>query len=155
MHRVSLAAFAAVLAFVPCGASAATADDPCVTVSKADAAKALGTPVVSQKASAAGPSRSCTFRGSAPLHSVVITAFRYDTPADAHARFGPMIAQTAAMGEPALPAPGIGDEAKTIFSTAYARKGSAIYVFNVFGHRGPELTARAATLAKATLAHVH
>ena len=155
MKRASLAAIVAVLAVAPCGAAAATPDDPCATVATSDAAKALGTAVVSRKAGAAGPSRSCAFHGGGPLQSIVVTTFRYTTPADAHAAFTSMIAQTAAMGSPALPAPGIGDEAKAIFSTIYARKGTALYVFNIFGHRGPELTARAAGLAKTTLAHVH
>lgn len=136
-------------------AGAATPPNPCTTVAKADAAKALGAPVTGVKAGTAGPSASCTFRGPRLMQAVVVTAFRYDSPADANARFGDMVKQTAAaMSAPAAKLNGIGDDAVAIFSSVYTRKGPYIYVFNVFGQRNPALTARAGALAKATMARI-
>ena len=56
---------------------------------------------------------------------------------------------------PAVKVNGVGDEAVSINSNVYARKGSDALVFNIFGVRGPPLTARAAALARHTLAHLH
>jgi hypothetical protein len=134
-------------------AQAGTAPDPCVTVGKADAAKALGAPVSWTKPMTAGPSRSCSFHAAAPLQLVVVTAFGWDSPPEAKARFRAMVEQTAsAFGAAPVALHGVGDEAVTISSNVYARKGTAGYVFNVSGARTPALTARAVALAKATLA---
>jgi hypothetical protein len=153
-------AAAAVAAVIPAAAGsaawAATPSDPCRVVSKADAAKALGTPVSSVKATTMGPSKNCAFHGSKPVQSVVVTAFRSDSVDEARARFSDLVKQTAsAFSSSPAKLSGVGDEAVTIASNVYARKGTEAYVFNVFGTRGPALTARAVALAKATLAHLH
>jgi len=143
-----------VLAGAP--AQAADPPDPCALVSKADAAKAIGSPVTSVKGQTAGPSRSCSFRGTKLLQSVVVTAFRYASPAEAHARFIDTVKQTAsAASAPATKLNGVGDEAVSIISNVYVRKGAVALVVNIFGVRGPQLTARAAALAKQTVAHLH
>ena len=144
-----------VLASAPAGA-AAEPPDPCALVAKADAATAIGSPVTSVKAMTAGPSRSCSFHGTKLLESVVVTAFRYGSPGEAHTRFIDIVKQTAkAAAAPATKLNGVGDEAVSIISNVYVRKGAVALVFNIFGVRGPALTARAATLAKRTLAHLH
>ena len=136
--------------------AAAEPPDPCALVAKADAAAAIGIPITSVKGMTAGPSRSCSFRGTKLLQSVVITTFRYRSPAEAHARFIDIVKQTAsAAGAKATKLNGVGDEAVSIISNVYVRKGTAALVFNIFGVRGPPLTARAVTLAKRTLAHLH
>ncbi len=155
--RPALAAIAVVLlAAAGSAAYAATPPDPCAVVAKADAAAALGTPVKSAKAETMGPSKSCAFHGAKLFQSVVVTAFRSDSVAEARARFNDLVKQTASAfsAKPAKVA-GVGDEAVTIASNVYARKGTEAYVFNVFGTRGPALTARAVALAKKTLARVH
>ncbi|HEV2642218.1 MAG TPA: hypothetical protein VGT98_05910 [Candidatus Elarobacter sp.] len=130
--------------------------DPCILVSKADAAKAMGSPIVSVKGLTAGPSRSCSFHGAKPLQAVVVTAFRYGSAREAHTRFIDIVKQTAsAAATPAAKLNGVGDEAVSINSNVYVRKGSDALVFNIFGIRGPPLTARAVALAKHTLAHLH
>jgi hypothetical protein len=144
-----------VLASAPAGA-AAEPPDPCALVAKADAATAVGSPIASVKAMTAGPSRSCSFHGTKPLQSVVVTTFRYGSPGEAHARFIDIVKQTAsAAGAPATKLSGVGDEAVSIISNVYVRKGTAALVFNIFGVRGPTLTARAVALAKHTLARLH
>ena len=150
-----LVAASSLLAISPASA-AAEPPDPCEIVSKADAATAIGVPITSVKGMTAGPSRSCSFHGSKLLQSVVVTAFRYRSPAEAHARFIDIVKQTAsASGTPATKLNGVGDEAVSIISNVYVRKGTTALVFNIFGVRGPPLTARAVTLAKRTLAHLH
>jgi hypothetical protein len=143
------------LASTPAGASEEP-PDPCALVSKTDAAAAIGSPVASVKAMTAGPSRSCSFHGTKLLQSVVVTAFRYRSPSEAHTRFIEIVKQTAtAAAAPATKLGGVGDEAVSINSNVYVRKGTAALVFNIFGVRGPSVTARAVTLAKRTLAHLH
>jgi hypothetical protein len=138
-----------------CAASAATPRDPCAAVAKADAAKALGAPVTSTKPTTMGPSRSCAFHGTKPFQSVVVTAFRSDSVPEARARFSDLVKQTAsAFSSAPAKLSGVGDEAVTISSNVYARKGTEAYVFNLFGARGPALTARAVALAKATLSRI-
>jgi hypothetical protein len=150
-----LVAVSALLAGAPAGA-AAEPPDPCALVSKADAAKAIGSPIVSVKGMTAGPSRSCSFHGTKLLESVVVTAFRYGSPAEAHTRFIDIVKQTAsAAAQPATKLNGVGDEAVSIRSNVYVRKGAVAVVFNIFGVRGPALTARAVALAKRTLTHLH
>ena len=145
----------ALVASVPTSA-AAEPPDPCILVSKADAAKAIGSPIISVKAMTAGPSRSCSFHGTKLLESVVVTAFRYGSPAEAHTRFIEIVKQTAgAAAQPATKLSGVGDEAVSIMSNVYVRKGTAALVFNIFGVRGPTLTARAIALAKHTLTRLH
>jgi hypothetical protein len=151
----SAVALASSLTLLPLPAPAAVADDPCTTVTRADAAAAIGTPVVSIRPRTAGPSRSCSFAGTASLAHAVVTAFRSDSPALAHAQYTTMIAQTTAIAGPAQSVAGVGDEAAVINSSVYARKGASVYVFHLFGRRGAALTARARTLAVATLNHVH
>lgn len=157
--RPSLAAALAVALFcllpaVP--ARAGDAPDPCATVTKEDAAKAIGSPVSSVKPMTVGPSRSCSFHGAKPLQGAVVTAFRWDSPAEARARFGDMVKQSASeFGAAPAKLDGAGDEAVTISANVYARKGTAAYVFNVFGARTPALAARTVALAKATMARVH
>ena len=130
--------------------------DPCALVAKAAAAAAIGSPITSVKGMTAGPSRSCSFHGTKPLQAVVVTAFRYGSPAEAHTRFIDIVKQTAsAAATPAAKLHGVGDEAVSINSNVYVRKGSDALVFNIFGIRGPPLTARAVALAKHTLAHLH
>jgi hypothetical protein len=149
-----LVAVSAVLGGAPAGA-AAEPPDPCALVSKADAAKAIGSPITTVKAMSAGPSRSCSFHGTKLLESVVVTAFRYASPAEAHTRFIDIVKQTAtAASQPATKVSGVGDEAVSIMSNVYVRKGAAALVFNIFGVRGPALTARAVALAKRTVAHL-
>ncbi len=144
----------ALLSSVPARA-AAEPPDPCALVSKADAATAIGSPIASVKPVTAGPSRSCSFHGTKPLQSVVVTAFRYGSPAEAHTRFIDIVKQTAsAASQPATKLNGVGDEAVSIMSNVYVRKGTAALVFNIFGVRGPMLTARAVALAKRTLPHL-
>ena len=147
---------AAALAAAAAGpAAAAEPRDPCRVVSKADAARALGAAVTGVKATTMGPSKSCAFRGPRPLQSVVVTAFRSDSVPEARARFADLIKQTAsAFSAQPKKLAGVGDEAVTIASNVYARKGTEAYVFNVFGARGPALTARAVELAKETLEHI-
>jgi hypothetical protein len=143
----------ALLASAP--ARAAEPPDPCALVSKHDASTALGSPVTSVAGTEAGPSRSCSFHGTKPLQSVVVTAFRYASPREAHARFIDIVKQTAsAAAAPAAKLKGVGDEAVEIGSNVYARKGTDALVFNIFGERGPPLTARAVALAKHTLTHL-
>jgi hypothetical protein len=145
----------AILAGAPARA-AAEPPDPCALVSKADAATAIGSPITSVKGMTAGPSRGCSFHGAKPLQSVVVTAFRYSSPAEAHTRFIDIVKQTAsAAAQPATKLNGVGDEAVSIMSNVYVRKGTAALVFNIFGVRGPTLTARAIALAKHTLARLH
>ena len=130
--------------------------DPCALVSKADAAAAIGSPITSVKGMTAGPSRSCSFHGAKSLQSVVVTAFRYGSPGEAHTRFIDIVKQTASAAKtPATKLTGVGDEAVSINSNVYVRKGSDALVFNIFGIRGPSLTARAVALAKHTLARLH
>ncbi|MDQ6941204.1 MAG: hypothetical protein M3169_01655 [Candidatus Eremiobacteraeota bacterium] len=149
-----LVAASSLLASAPAGA-AADPPDPCALVTKADAAAAIGAPIASVKAMTAGPSRSCSFHGAKSLQSVVVTAFRYASPAEAHTRFIDIVKQTAsAASAPATKLNGVGDEAVSIISNVYARKGTAALVFNIFGVRGPPLTARAVALARHTLAHL-
>jgi hypothetical protein len=149
-----LAGVYALLASAPAGA-AAEPPDPCALVSKADAAKAIGSPIMSVKGQTAGPSRSCSFHGAKLLQSVVVTAFRYDSPAEAHTRFIDIVKQTATSASaPATKVNGVGDEAVSIISNVYVRKGAVALVFNIFGVRGPTLTAHAVALAKHTLAHL-
>ena len=151
----ALAFACSLLAGAPARA-AAEPPDPCALVAKADAAKAVGSAITSVRAMTAGPSRSCSFHGTKPLQSVVVTAFRYDSPAQAHARFIDIVKQTASVAAaPATKLRGVGDEAVAINSSVYVRKGTVALVFNIFGFRGPPLTARAVTLAKHTLAHLH
>ena len=142
------------LASAPAGA-AAEPPDPCALVAKADAATAIGSPITSVKAMTAGPSRSCSFHGTKLLQSVVVTAFRFRSPAEAHTRFIDIVKQTAHdAGTAAAKLNGVGDEAVSIISNVYVRKGSAALVFNIFGVRGPSLTARAIVLAKHTVARL-
>jgi hypothetical protein len=151
----ALAVTAMLLAGAPARADAEP-PDPCALVSKADAAAAIGSPIVSVKGITAGPSRSCSFHGAKPLQSVVVTAFRYGSPGEAHTRFIDIVKQTAsAASAPAAKLNGVGDEAVSIISNVYVRKGTTALVFNIFGVRGPALTARAVALAKHTLAHLH
>ena len=151
----ALAVASLLLARAPAGA-AAEPPDPCALVSKADAATAIGSPIISVKATTAGPSRGCSFHGTKPLQSVVVTAFRYRSPGEAHTRFIDIVKQTAsAAAAPATKLNGVGDEAVSINSNVYVRKGTAALVFNIFGVRGPLLTARAVTLAKRSMAHLH
>jgi hypothetical protein len=151
--RTALAVALLVLAFTP--ARAAEPPDPCALVSKADAAAAVGSPITTVSGMPAGPSRSCSFHGTKPLQSVVVTAFRYTSPGEAHTRFIDIVKQTAsAAAAAAVKLHGVGDEAVQINSNVYARKGTAALVFNVFGVRGAALTARTVTLAKRTLAHL-
>ncbi|HYW55169.1 MAG TPA: hypothetical protein VE826_14450 [Dongiaceae bacterium] len=150
-----LLAVSALLASVPAGA-APDPPDPCALVAKADAAKAVGSAITSVKGMTAGPSRSCSFHGTKLLESVVVTAFRYGSAAEAHTRFIDIVKQTAkAAAQPAAKVNGVGDEAVSIMSNVYVRKGAVALVFNIFGVRGPALTARAVTLAKRTLTHLH
>jgi hypothetical protein len=143
------------VASVPAGA-AAEPPDPCALVSKAEAAKAIGSAITSVKGITAGPSRSCSFHGTKLLESVVVTSFRYSSPAEAHTRFIDIVKQTAsAATQPATKLKGVGDEAVSIMSNVYVRKGAVALVFNIFGVRGPALTARAVALAKHTLARLH
>ena len=129
--------------------------DPCAIVSKADAAAAIGAPITSVKGQTAGPSRGCSFHGTKSLQSLVVTAFRYRSPGEAHARFIDIVKQTASAAKtPATKLNGVGDEAVSIVSSVYVRKGTAALVFNIFGVRGPALTARAVALAKHTLARL-
>jgi hypothetical protein len=153
-HRFCpLAAVLSLMAAAP--ASAAEPPDPCALVSKHDAAAALGSPVTSVAGTEAGPSRSCSFHGAKPLQSVVVTAFRYGSPREAHDRFIDIVQQTArAAAAPAAKLGGVGDEAVSISSSVYARKGTVALVFNIFGLRGAPLTARAVALAKHTLARL-
>ncbi len=136
--------------------AAADLPDPCALVSKADAATAIGSPITSVKPMTAGPSRSCSFHGTKLLESVVVTAFRYGSPAEAHTRFIDIVKQTASSAtQPATKLNGVGDEAVSIISNVYVRKGTVALVFNIFGVRGPALTARAVALAKHTLTRLH
>jgi hypothetical protein len=150
-----LAGVSALLASAPASA-AAEPPDPCALVSKADAATAIGSPITSVRAMTAGPSRSCSFHGTKPLQSVVVTAFRYRSPAEAHTRFIDIVKKTASdASQPAAKLSGVGDEAVSIMSNVYVRKGTAALVFNIFGVRGPTLMARAVALAKRTLPRLH
>ena len=153
--RPQTALIVALALMAPAPARAAEPPDPCALVSKHDAAAALGSPVTSVAGTEAGPSRSCSFHGAKPLQSVVVTAFRYGSPREAHARFIDIVQQTArAAAAPVTKVRGAGDEAVAINSSVYARKGTDALVFNIFGERSPSLTARAVTLAKHTLARL-
>jgi hypothetical protein len=149
----ALAVASALLAGAPARAAGPPEPpDPCALVSKADAAAAIGSPITSVKGMTAGPSRGCSFHGAKSLQSVVVTAFRYGSPGEAHTRFIEIVKQTASAAKtPAAKLNGVGDEAVAIFSSVYVRKGTAALVFNIFGVRGPALTARAVALAKHTL----
>jgi hypothetical protein len=153
-----LAAAAALAGAAGAPAGAATPRDPCGVVSRADAVTALGAPVTRTTSTTMGPSRSCVFHGSRPGQSVVVTAFRSDSLAEARSRFADLVKQSASVSSSA-PAklPGVGDEAVVVASTVYARKGTEAYVFNVVnvhGARSSAVTARAERLAKATLARI-
>ena len=155
-RRLSLLVLAYVLVASAPARAAAEPPDPCALVSKADAATAIGSPITSVNGQTAGPSRSCSFHGTKLLQSVVVTAFRYDSAAEAHTRFIDIVKQTASSASaPATKLVGVGDEAVSIISNVYVRKGSAALVFNIFGVRGPPLTARAVALAKRTVARLH
>jgi hypothetical protein len=151
-----VAALAVALCLLPAArARAGTPPDPCATVTERDAARAIGSPVSAVKPMTIGPSRSCSFHGERPLQGAVVTAFRWDSLAEARARFDDIVKQNArAYDEKPAKLVGAGDEAVSIDAHVYARKGTAAYVFNVFGPRTPALTARAVALAKATMARV-
>lgn len=156
--RTSLAvALAAALVVLPAARGRAGAEpDPCAAVAKADAAKAMGTRVTSSQARTVGPSRNCSFHGAKPLQAVVVTVFPWGSPARAHELFGDLVKQTAnAFSAAPAKLSGVGDEAVTITSNVYVRKGGDGYVFNVFGPRTPDHTQRTVALAKATMARVH
>jgi len=151
-----VAVLAGALALLPLApARAGDPPDPCAMVAKDDAAKAVGSPLSAVKATTVGPSRSCSFHGARPLQGAVVTAFRWDSPAEARARFADMVKQSAsAFGGAPVKLDGAGDEAVTVGANVYARKGTTAYVFNVFGARTPALAARTVALAKATMARV-
>lgn len=152
---LAVALVAALIVLPAAGGRAGAEPDPCAAVTKADAAKAMGGPVTSSRARTVGPSRNCSFHGAKPLQAVVVTVFPWGSPARAHELFGDLVKQTASAFS-AAPAKlsGVGDEAVTITSNVYVRKGGDGYVFNVFGPRTPALTERTVALAKATMAHV-
>ncbi len=136
-------------------ARAGTPPDPCAAVAKADAARAIGSPVGAVKPMTIGPSRSCSFHGERPLEGAVVTAFRWDSPAEARARFDDMVKQNAStVGAKPVRLAGVGDEAVSVQGRVYARKGTTAYVFDVFGARTPALAARTVELAKVTLARL-
>jgi hypothetical protein len=148
-----LAVTCALLAAGP--ANAAAPVDPCRLVTKTDAAKALGSPIATVRPMTAGSSRICAFHGTKPLQSVVVTAFGYDSPAQAHTRFIDIVQQTAhAAAAGATRMKGIGDEAVAIDASVYVRKGTAALVFNIFGVSRPPPTARTVALAKSALARM-
>ncbi len=156
--RPSLAvALAVALAALPAASGRAGAEpDPCAAVAQGDAAKAMGASVTSARARTVGSSRNCSFHGAKPLQAVVVTVFPWGSPARAHELFGDLVKQTAnAFSAAPAKLSGVGDEAVTITSNVYVRKGGDGYVFDVFGPRTPALTQRTVALAKATMARAH
>ena len=140
---------------IPLAARAATPPDPCATISKADASKALGAPIVKVLSQSMGPSRSCTFRANKAFSSVVLTTFRWGSPREARDAFHDMISVTSKMMSPSLTLHGIGDEAQRIGPNIYVRKGTAAYVFNVInGSVGNAKAASSESLARKTMAHI-
>jgi hypothetical protein len=151
-----VAVLAVALCLLPAArARAGTPPDPCATVARADAARAIGSPIGAVKPMTIGPSRSCSFHGARPLQGAVVTAFRWDSQAEARVRFDDMVKQNAgAFAATPAKLAGVGDEAVAVQARVYARKGTTAYVFDVFGARSPALTARTVALAKATMARL-
>ena len=136
-------------------AAAATPPDPCATLHKAEAASALGAPIVKVQSRSLGPSRTCTMRANGFFKSVLLTTFRWDGVPQAQAAFHSMIATTATMMKPLLLVHGLGDEAQRVGANIYVRKGTAAYVFNVIdGSVGDVKAARTQAFARKTMMHV-
>lgn len=136
-------------------ALASTPPDACAVVSKGDAAKALGTPIVGMKARMMGPSSTCTIHGVG-LKSIVVTTYGWSTIPEAQSAFQGIVGQTAMYMHPSIVLHGLGDQAQEIASSIYVRKGTSGYVFNVIdGTVGAGRTAKAIALAKSSIAHMH
>lgn len=146
----------ALLASLATLASAATPPDACRVVTKAQAAAAVGTPIVSATPLSRGPSSSCTFKGTGVFKSVVITTFRWNSDAQAKSAFEQMVSITANMMPPLVAMHGLGDEADQVGTAVYLRKGTGGYVFNVInGSVGAAKASKAIALAKSAMATIH
>ena len=150
---VALCAFP-LLSIAP--AAAGTPPDACAIISKADAAKSIGRPIVAMKTSLVGPSSNCTFKGAGAFKDVVITAYRWDSVSEAKSRFDGIVQMTGTMMHPSLPLHGLGDQAQQIGPNVYVRKGTDAYVFNVIdGSIGQTKADKAIALAKVAISHLH
>ena len=137
-------------------AAAASPPDACAIISKADAAKALGRPIIAMQTHLVGPSSNCTFKGAGAFKDVVITAYRWDSVPDAKSRFDGIVQMTGTMMHPSLPIHGLGDQAQQIGPNVYVRKGTDAYVFNVIdGSIGQTKADKAIALAKVAISHLH
>lgn len=127
-------------------ALAAAPPDPCAVVNKSEAATALGSSVTGMKASANGPSRSCSIKGSGPYQSVIVTTYAWSSESEARAGYQSITAGAAMMGPP-VAVRALGDEAQQSGGLVYVRRGAAAYVFNVIdGSVGTAKAAKALTV---------
>jgi hypothetical protein len=135
-------------------ARAATADNPCLTVSTSDVASVLGAPVRPAHPRLRGESASCTFRSAHFIPYVTITSYRYDTVPETISQYRSEIAAYETLGHLKTEhVAGIGDAADTADGVLYTRKGTAIYVFSVVdGTAQPGPLPKAERIAKRVLA---
>lgn len=135
-------------------ATAATADDPCRTVSQSDVAAVLGSPVRATHRRSRGESASCTFRSAHFIPYLTVTAYRYDTIPETSARYRDELAAYETLGHvKTAHVGGIGDAADTADGVLYTRKGTAIYVFSVVdGTPQPGPLPKAERIARLVLA---
>jgi len=135
-------------------AVAATADDPCRTVSTSDVAAVLGSPVKATHRRSRGESASCTFRSARFIPYLTVTSYRYDTVAETSAQYRDELAAYETLGHvKTAHVGGIGDAADTADGVLYTRKGTAIYVFSVVdGTPQPGPLPKAERIARLVLA---
>lgn len=143
---LSLAAYAPVCA--------ATADDPCRTVSTSNVAAVLGSPVKATHRRSHGESASCTFRSANFIPYLTVTAYRYDTVLETSARYRDELTAYETLGHvKTAHVGGVGDDADTADGVLYTRKGTAIYVFSVVdGTSQPGPLPKAERIARLVLA---
>ena len=135
---------------------AAEPPDPCRLVDRRDASRLLGMPIVELKLAVMAPSsRTCTLRTTNLLRSVIVTVWRWRSPAEARDRFDSLVDETSKRMRPTVAIAGLGDEARSIASNVYARKGSdAIALAVIDGTVGPARTARTIALARRILERI-
>jgi hypothetical protein len=154
------AIFAVLAAAVPnvvkAAGGAAEPPDPCRLVDRHEASRALGMPIVELKLATMAPSsRTCTMRTTNLLRSVIVTVWRWRSPAEAHVRFDSLVAETSSRMGPTVAIAELGDEARSIASNVYARDGAGVIaVALIDGTVGPGRTARTAALARRALARM-
>ncbi len=136
-------------------AFAAKPPDACGVVTKDEAAKALGVPIVGMKARLLGASSMCTIKGAGAFKAIAVTTYGWSSVPEAQSAFASILSSTAQMGQPSVALHGLGDQAQQIGTNVYVRKGTAAYVFNVIdGSVGPAHDAKSVALAKSVVKHI-